>query len=224
MAILVSRKSEASRISADIDVSDITSHQRHFTYVRLVCTSKFSIPISMSLILPALTYSYDVKMHLCYRHFTTSFPGNTATMRSPLERGPVPISGYLYKMKAKDRLLTPQWNKRFFALEGKLLKYYQHESSQEASQVIDLLNIESIRRFENGDHGVFSFVIKTPERSYFLRAESKGDMKRWVRGLKDQQELWRSKLEKFSDPVVRRPKHYSDFPSTSQSYPASLRS
>ncbi|CEG42628.1 grb2-associated-binding protein 2-like [Plasmopara halstedii] len=136
-------------------------------------------------------------------------------MRNPLERGPVPISGYLYKMKAKERLLTPQWNKRFFALEGTKLKYYQHESSQQASQSIDLLTIESIRRFENGDHGVFSFVIKTSERNYFLRAESKGDMKRWVCGLKDQQELWRSKLNKGSispEVAMRRPKHYSDFP------------
>lgn len=77
-------------------------------------------------------------------------------MKTPRsERGPVPISGYLHKMKSEERLLASQWNKRFFALEGKELKYYQHESSSEASKVIDLLSIESIRRFENGDHGVF---------------------------------------------------------------------
>lgn len=61
-----------------------------------------------------------------------------------------------------------------------------------------------------------SFVLKTPERSYFLRAESKGDMKRWVRGLTDQQDLWRAKEGKsgaVSDPAaVRKPKHYSDIP------------
>ncbi|RLN91227.1 hypothetical protein BBJ28_00017385 [Nothophytophthora sp. Chile5] len=148
-------------------------------------------------------------------------------MKTPqAERGPVPISGYLYKMKAKERMLTPQWNKRFFALEGMELKYYQHEDSQEASKVIDLLDIESIRRFENGDHGVYSFVVKAPERSYFLRAESKGDMKRWVRGLKDQQDLWRAKQDKggvLPDPAVRRPKHYSDFPLAPQSSSSSLR-
>uniref|UniRef100_K3X7A2 PH domain-containing protein n=1 Tax=Globisporangium ultimum (strain ATCC 200006 / CBS 805.95 / DAOM BR144) TaxID=431595 RepID=K3X7A2_GLOUD len=136
-------------------------------------------------------------------------------MKTPRnDRGPVPISGYLFKMKSTERLLASQWNKRFFALEGKELKYYTHESSTEASKVIDLLSIESIRRFENGDHGVFSFVLKTPDRSYFLRAESKGDMKRWVRGLKDQQDLWRVK-EKGSvlpDPAARKPKHYSDVP------------
>ncbi|RLN48975.1 hypothetical protein BBJ29_004084 [Phytophthora kernoviae] len=150
----------------------------------------------------------------------------TTSMKTPQERGPVPISGYLYKMKATERLLTPQWNKRFFTLEGMKLKYYQHENSQEASKVINLLAIESIRRFENGDHGVFSFVVKTPERSYFLRAESKGDMKRWVRGLKDQQDLWRAKQENGSvlpDPSVRKPKHYSDFPLMPQSSSGSLR-
>lgn len=121
-------------------------------------------------------------------------------------------------MKSSERLLASQWNKRFFTLEGKQLKYYQTEASVEASKVIELLSIESIRRFENGDHGVFSFVLKTPERSYFLRAESKGDMKRWVRGLKDQQDLWRAKEEKAgADPATaaaaaRKPKHYSDIP------------
>ncbi|DAZ99871.1 TPA: hypothetical protein N0F65_008614 [Lagenidium giganteum] len=137
-------------------------------------------------------------------------------MKTPrVDRGPVPISGYLFKMKATERVLTPQWNKRFFALEGASLKYYQHESSTEASKVINLLSIESIRRFENGDHGVYSFVVKTPERNYFLRAGSKGDMKRWVRGLKEQQDLWRLKQDKGSvlpDPAARRPKHYSDMP------------
>lgn len=57
-------------------------------------------------------------------------------------------------------------------------------------------------------------MVKTPERSYFLRAESKGDMKRWVRGLKEQQDLWRAKQEKSSaaPDSARRPKHYSDIP------------
>lgn len=78
------------------------------------------------------------------------------------ERGPVPISGYLFKMKASERVLTPQWTKRFFALEGCDLKYYHHESSAEAAKVIPLLSVESVRRFENGDHGVFRCVSPAP--------------------------------------------------------------
>jgi hypothetical protein len=155
--------------------------------------------------------------------FSTRFanPPYQLSMKSPaIERGPVPISGYLFKMKSSEpRLLMSQWNKRFFALEGRELKYYTSESSGEASKVIDLLRVESIRRFENGDHGVYSFVLKTPERSYFLRAESKGDMKRWVRGLRDQQDLWRARIETKSggsrpDSGQRRPKHYSDVPAS----------
>jgi hypothetical protein len=135
-------------------------------------------------------------------------------MKSPQEqRGPVPISGYLHKMKETERFLTPQWNKRFFSLEGCELKYYKSENSMEACKSINLLQIESIRRFENGDHGVFSFVLKTPTRSYFLRTETKGDLKRWVRGLKEHQELWKLKEEKgttLSSSALRRPKHYSE--------------
>lgn len=81
-------------------------------------------------------------------------------MKTPqAERGPVPISGYLFKMKASERVLTPQWTKRYFALEGCDLKYYHHETSVEAAKVIPLLSIESVRRFENGDHGVFRYDI-----------------------------------------------------------------
>ncbi|KAJ0407257.1 hypothetical protein P43SY_008032 [Pythium insidiosum] len=86
-------------------------------------------------------------------------PAIVPTMKAPVtQRGPVPISGYLHKMKATERVLTPQWNRRFFALEGRELKYYPNETSSEASKVIDLLSIESIRRFENGDHGVYRWV------------------------------------------------------------------
>lgn len=124
---------------------------------------------------------------------------------------PVPIGGYLYKLKSHDTLLSPQWNRRYFALEGSKLKYYNKENASQASKVIDLLSIDSIRRFETGDHGAYSFVIKTPMRSYFLRAESKGDMKRWVRGLSEQQELWKEAATKGNgDQVKRKPKHYSD--------------
>nr|CCA20519.1 conserved hypothetical protein [Albugo laibachii Nc14] len=124
---------------------------------------------------------------------------------------PVPLSGYLYKLKSHDTLLSPQWNRRYFALEGSDLKYYNNESASQASKTIDLLSIDSIRQFETGDHGVFSFVIKLPSRSYFLRAESKGDMRRWVRGLLEQQELWREAATRGNgEQAKRKPKHYSD--------------
>ncbi|OQR92877.1 hypothetical protein ACHHYP_03126 [Achlya hypogyna] len=103
------------------------------------------------------------------------------------------ISGYLNKMKHEQKLLTPSWTRRWFSLEGSELKYYGSEGSMIPSKVIDLLSIESVRPFDTGDHGVYSFVIKTPSRSYFLRSDSEGDMKRWVRCLREQQDLWRQK-------------------------------
>ncbi|EQC39692.1 hypothetical protein SDRG_03120 [Saprolegnia diclina VS20] len=103
------------------------------------------------------------------------------------------ISGYLNKMKHEQKVLTPSWNRRWFALDGAELKYFGAKDSMIPSKVIDLLSIESVRPFDTGDHGVYSFVLKTPSRSYFLRADSEGDMKRWVRCLREQQDLWREK-------------------------------
>lgn len=83
------------------------------------------------------------------------YSGDSDLTMKPDVRGPVPLSGYLFKMKASERVLTPQWTKRFFALEGSDLKYYHHESDSTPAKVLPLLDIESVRRFENGDHGVF---------------------------------------------------------------------
>ncbi|OQS03298.1 hypothetical protein THRCLA_04407 [Thraustotheca clavata] len=91
------------------------------------------------------------------------------------------ISGYLNKMKQEQKLLTPSWTRRWFSLEGAELKYYSTEQSLIPSKVIDLLSIDSVRAFDTGDHGVYSFILKTPTRSYLLRADSEGDMKRWLR-------------------------------------------
>ncbi|KAF0694580.1 Aste57867_14568 [Aphanomyces stellatus] len=121
------------------------------------------------------------------------------------------ISGYLSKMKREPKMLTSDWARRWFSLEGKQLKYYQSKTSTEASKSIDLLSIESIRPFDSGDHGLFSFVLKTSERSYFLRAESEGDLKRWVRGLREQQDLWREELRPSPRNSIKV-KHYKDMP------------
>jgi hypothetical protein len=114
-------------------------------------------------------------------------------------------------MKHEQKLLSPAWTRRWFELEGPELKYYSSKSSSTPSKRIDLLSIESIHPFDHGDHGVFSFILKTPERNYFLRAESEGDMKRWVRGLREQQDLWK----KQSNTIPRgspklKVRHYKD--------------
>lgn len=88
--------------------------------------------------------------------------------------------------------------------------YFSSKSSKEPSAVIDILDIASIRPFENNDKGAYSFVLKTPKRSYFLRTTTEGDMKRWVRGLREQQDLWRQKRSGGETSPTRRPKHYRD--------------
>ncbi|RHY28330.1 hypothetical protein DYB32_006049 [Aphanomyces invadans] len=114
-------------------------------------------------------------------------------------------------MKREPKMLTSDWTRRWFSLEGKQLKYYQSKTSTDASKSIDLLSIESIRPFDSGDHGLYSFVLKTPDRSYFLRAESEGDLKRWVRGLREQQDLWKEELRPSPRPSFKV-KHYKDIP------------
>ncbi|KAG9401087.1 GRB2-associated binding protein [Aphanomyces cochlioides] len=121
------------------------------------------------------------------------------------------ISGYLSKLKREPKMLTSDWTKRWFSLEGRTLKYYRNKSSLDASKSIDLLAIESIRPFDSGDHGLYSFVLKTKERNYFLRTDSEGDLKRWVRGLREQQDLWKEELRP-SRRASFKAKHYKDMP------------
>lgn len=49
------------------------------------------------------------------------------------------LSGYLWKMKRKHKLHLPQWNKRWFSIEGKALKWYSKEDSLQSSGEISLL-------------------------------------------------------------------------------------
>jgi hypothetical protein len=56
---------------------------------------------------------------------------------------PCSLGGYLWKMKRKYKVHLPQWNKRWFSIEGKYLKWYTKESSLEPSGQILL----SVRTF-----------------------------------------------------------------------------
>ena len=61
--------------------------------------------------------------------------------------------GYLYKLKRKQSLLLPQWNRRWFCLEGTYLKWYESKDSVEASGSVDLSQVTSIEEFDNGASG-----------------------------------------------------------------------
>jgi len=100
------------------------------------------------------------------------------------------LAGYLWKMKKKYQFHLPQWNKRWFSIEGKYLKWYAREDSAEMSGQISLLDIKSINRFESGG-GVYSFIIYSRERSLFLRADSARTMEMWFRAVQMHADLAR---------------------------------
>lgn len=56
---------------------------------------------------------------------------------------PCSLGGYLWKMKRKYKVHLPQWNKRWFSIEGKFLKWYAKESSAQSSGHI-LLSVSEL--------------------------------------------------------------------------------
>jgi len=120
-------------------------------------------------------------------------------------------------MKRRQNKFSSIWNRRWFALDGRELKYFKSKRSDTPSSIIDLLSIQSIRPFEKDDQGMYSFVIKAKHRTFMLRTDTEGDMKRWVRGLQEQKILWENKIEKQNDKngnknlqSIRKPKHYRE--------------
>mmetsp|Transcript_18024 Transcript_18024/g.18781 ORF Transcript_18024/g.18781 Transcript_18024/m.18781 type:complete len:290 (-) Transcript_18024:113-982(-) len=132
------------------------------------------------------------------------------------ESRPTSLAGYLWKMKRKHKLHLPQWNKRWFSIEGKFLKWYAKEESFESSGQISLLDITSMNRFESSG-GVYSFIIYSRERSLFLRADSLRTMEMWFRAIQMHADLARggngftilSTATTTSPPKNRTKKHNS---------------
>ena len=102
------------------------------------------------------------------------------------------LNGFLWKMKRNHQkiALVPQWNKRWFSIEGKLLKWYPTPSAEKASGMVDLRFITSITKFESS-LGVFSFILSYPDRNLLLRAQSLSDMNKWMRALQFQADIVR---------------------------------
>jgi PH domain len=101
------------------------------------------------------------------------------------------LCGYLWKMKRSHqrRMLVPQWNKRWFSIEGRLLKWYNVASSEESSGMVDLRFITNVSAFEA--QGVFSFILSYPDRNLLLRASNLSDMNKWIRALQFQADIVR---------------------------------
>ena len=59
------------------------------------------------------------------------------------------LEGWLYKLKRNNiSSIIPQWNKRYFTIEGMYLKWYKSPTSSNASSFINILEIEKVSNFE----------------------------------------------------------------------------
>ena len=101
------------------------------------------------------------------------------------------LCGYLWKMKRTHQkmILVPQWNKRWFSIEGRMLKWYASASSDQSSGVVDLRFITNVSAFEA--RGVFSFILNCPDRNILLRASNASEMSKWIRALQFQADVAR---------------------------------
>lgn len=91
--------------------------------------------------------------------------------------------GYLHKLKRSQKVLLSQWNKRWFSIEGKVLKWYKTEAEMggDCSGYIDLLTV-TLEHFDSTTD--FSFIINTPQRNMMLRASSATERDKWTRKLR----------------------------------------
>lgn len=117
---------------------------------------------------------------------------------------PVSICGWLHKMKKRQRALLPAWVQRWFTVEDGRLQWYRSKSEHVARGFIDLRTVTSIKEFESGKEGSYSFVIYSEERTLLLRAVNKRDLDRWVNQLRLQLDYIRGSPVEKSLPGTSR--------------------
>lgn len=95
------------------------------------------------------------------------------------------LGGYLWKMKKRNpqQFYVPKWTKRWFSIEGPVLKWYAAQNSVHASGHISLKFITRVSRIM-ANNGVFSFSVESSnQRTLLLRAESKRILDMWCRAI-----------------------------------------
>jgi len=129
-----------------------------------------------------------------------------AILEPPEERVSV-LNGYLFKMKRKqNKYSLSAWSKRWFSIEGDKLLWYGRKGSREPNNFISLVDITSIKEFEAGQDGTYSFQIRSAERNFFLRTKSEKDLNRWIRALKMHRDLWKKQAEEKKSSTKPRKK------------------
>lgn len=98
------------------------------------------------------------------------------------------FSGWLWKMKRGRKVIIPQWNKRWFSIEGPFFRWYEQPSSEEMSGSMDLNMLDAIKTVET-TQGAFTFILSHPDRKLLLRATSQNERAKWIRAIQAQADL-----------------------------------
>lgn len=85
--------------------------------------------------------------------------------------------------------IITQWGKRFFAIEGRYLRWYRSASDELSSGMMNLRFIRKILRSESSDEedlkrlGTNVFVIFCNDRNIVLRVPTINEMYHWIQAL-----------------------------------------
>mmetsp|Transcript_15757 Transcript_15757/g.32360 ORF Transcript_15757/g.32360 Transcript_15757/m.32360 type:complete len:212 (+) Transcript_15757:55-690(+) len=95
------------------------------------------------------------------------------------------LHGYLKKKSRHDR-----WQKRWFEANDHYLTYYKSPQSEKLLACIDLYQTGVIRLATEDDNSpndesYSEFSLELGDRFYIIKAETRGDAKRWVQGLNE---------------------------------------
>lgn len=103
----------------------------------------------------------------------------------------IAMDGWLMKLKrGKGGVIIPSWNRRWFSLEGRYLKWYKSVNDTIPRSFVDLQLVTRVTPFET-EGGTYSFIISHPDRNLMLRADTMDEMNLWLRAIRIQVDLIR---------------------------------
>eukprot|EP00753_Platysulcus_tardus_P005997 PLAT13867.1.p1 GENE.PLAT13867.1~~PLAT13867.1.p1 ORF type:complete len:554 (-),score=142.55 PLAT13867.1:84-1745(-) len=119
-----------------------------------------------------------------------------AAEASTTDRMPATMAGYLHKRKRHHRRFTPDWNKRWFTIEGKELRYYSSSSASLPSGMVLFRRLRLVRHLkeEDGRRGC-RFQVYGADRTFELRAKSSSEADKWVRQIQLQMDVWKTEAK-----------------------------
>jgi hypothetical protein len=124
----------------------------------------------------------------------------------------IAMDGWLMKLKrGKGGVIIPSWNRRWFSLEGRYLKWYKSVADTIPRSFVDLQLVTRVTPFET-EGGTYSFIISHPDRNLMLRADNMDEMNQWLRAIRVQVDLLRGGNGTSSMNVVMEKRDSNDSP------------